>query len=318
MATYEIIVGPYYLDGYIQDDYILDGTIESVATLVAEATLPQVISAAADLTATFTQAQTAGLLIQPNELTEYSWDDLAQWDFWPGAEWEIRGVWYRGLASTLGVVTSILRSGTAVDIVSTMSTTATLMRYGQATLNTAITVDAAAVLTLNGQSEAITLTTDLYAKGLRIQEIESTVFNACSLTADGFVTFAGVAGLNSQLTTTATSAVTWSGEAALLAQFVPDFDSNVTFDSGLVTIDTEFTLGVAVTLAKIDPYRLYKITPELRVIQVLAEPRLMTVPVNTRSVKILAEPRTIIVPESTRYIKVNVPPFKELVNERQI
>ena len=197
------------------------------------------------------------------------------------------------------------------------ATTGTHMRYGTSELQSAFTFAALGGLTVSGVS-TVSSEFALTATGLRIQEITGTLFDACSLTAVGSVVYR-----SNYMDALMVSDLTSPGNMIWRSQFQFNFES-----SDLTTNNTMIWSGVAresmvwgpfltaITLAKIDPYRFVAVTPESRYLLVLTEPRLVSIPVNTRYSTITAEPRGLVILEESRRLKLNVPPYKDIVNER--
>lgn len=322
MAIKSIILGPYFTSGYITDDYVLDGSLAAVASISAAGDTLTLKEASATLSAAFTLDQRAGFLIEITDEIPYTWDDVyGNWDSWPGAHWEYRGVRLQAFDQVnLNTLNTIFQGVTTLSAQFSLSTTGTLMRYGEATLTTQVALDTVGQVTYAGEtavSSAFTLTTT----GLRIQEIASTLFDNCTLDTYGTVIWSGESTMNTALTTQATSWVIWNGDPETFAVVATaDFDSNLQINNGdqIFRFPLVFTLAQAITLAKTDPYRALVITPENRICVVLAEQRTQDIAVNTRLAQVLAETRALEIEQANRVLKLNIPPFKQIVNERQI
>lgn len=321
MATYSIVIGPYFTSGYITDDYVLDGSLATVASLQASSETLTLKEASATLSAAFTLDQRAGFLIEVNEVIPYTWDDVyGNWASWPGAHWEYRGVRLDAFDTvTLETLNTIFQGVTTLSAQFGFAATGTLMRYGEVSATTQADLVTVGQVTYAGEtavSSAFTLTTT----GLRIQEIASTLFDNVALTTLGTVIWSGESHVNTTLSTQATSWVVWNGQAAVNSAFAADFDSNLFIRNleNVLAFPITATLAQAITLAKTDPYRALVIVPENRMCRVLAEPRSLDIAVNTRLAQVVAETRALEIEQANRVLKLNIPPFKQIVNERQI
>lgn len=322
MATNSIVLGPYFVSGYITDDYVLDGSLAAIASISATGTTLTLKEAEATLSSQFTLNQTAGFLIEITDEIAYTWDDVyGTWDSWPGAHWEYRGVRLQAFDTvTLETLNTIFQGVTALSAEFSLTTVGTHVRYGEAALNTTASLDTTGQVTYSGVA-ATTSAFALTTTGLRIQEIASTLFDACTLDTLGTVIWSGESAITSALSTQVTSFVLWNGDPETFAVVATaDFDSNLQINNGDQTyrFPMAFTLAQAITLAKTDPYRALVIIPESRLIVVLAEPRTVEIPVNTRIAQVLAETRALEIQQADRVLKLNIPPFKQIVNERQI
>jgi len=322
VANYSIILGPYFTSGYITDDYVLDGSLAAVASVSATSETLTLKEAQATITSQFTLSQQAGLLIEVNEVIPYTWDDVyGTWDSWPGAHWEYRGLRINAVDQvSLETLNTIFQGVTALTAQFSVSVTGTHMRYGEASLSTTASLDTTGQVTYSGVT-AVNSQFSLTTTGLRIQEIASSLFDNCTLDTYATVIWSGETAVNSAFSTQTTSYMLWSAVPEQIRfETTADFDSNLKINNGDQTFrfPMVFTLAQAITLAKNDPHRFLLVTPENRTIVVLAEPRQLEIPVNTRLAQILTETRALEVEQANRVLKLNIPPFKELVNERQI
>ena len=321
MATNSIVLGPYFVSGYITDDYVLDGSLAAVANLGATGTTLTLKEGAAALSSQFSLNQTAGFLIDITDEIAYTWDDVyGTWDLWPGAHWEYRGVRLQAFDTvTLETLNTIFQGVTALSAQFSVAATGTHVRYGDAALVSTATLSTTAGVIYSGVA-ATTSAFALSTTGLRIQEIATTLFDNVALTTTAQVTWSGETAVAAAFSTQTTARVTWSGQTALQAQVTTLFDSNLRINNGdqTFTFPMAFTQAQAITLAKTDPYRALVIYPESRLIAVLAEPRTVAIPVNTRIAQVVAETRALEIEQANRVLKLNIPPFKQIVNERQI
>ena len=322
MSTYSIVIGPYFVSGYITDDYVLDGSLAAAAAITTTGDTLTVKDAAATLSASFGLDQRAGLLIEVNEIIPYTWDDVyGNWDSWPGAHWEYRGVRLQAFDQVnLNTLNTIFQGVTSLSAQFSFAANGTLMRYGEVSAITQTALTAVGQVTYAGQT-AVTSAFTLTTTGLRIQEIASTLFDNVALTTLGTVIWSGESSMNTSLTTQATSYVLWNGDPETFAVVATaDFDSNLFIRNleNVVAFPITATLAQAITLAKTDPYRALVITPENRICRVLVEPRSLDIAVNTRLAQVVAETRALEIEQANRVLKLNIPPFKQIVNERQI
>ena len=321
MATNSIVLGPYFVSGYITDDYVLDGSLAAIASISATGTTLALKEAEATLSSQFTLNQTAGFLIEITDEIAYTWDDVyGTWDSWPGAHWEYRGLRINAVDQvTLNTLNTIFQGVTALSAEFNLTTVGTHVRYGEATLNTTATMAVSGQVTYSGVA-ATTSAFTLSTTGLRIQEIAGSLFDAVALTTTANVIWSGESAMTSAFSTQTTAWMVWYGQGALQAQVTTVFDSNLRINNQdqIIGFRAAFALAQAITLAKTDPYRALVIFEESRLIVVLAEPRTVAIPVNTRIAQVLAETRALEIEQADRVLKLNIPPFKQIVNERQI
>ena len=318
MALHSIVLGAYFADGYITADYVTDGTIVTQATFTAAGERYATLTTAnAVMSSAFTSAALGGLLIQVSEVYPYTWASQADWDDWYFNRWETTGFGARAVTTTTTNGSQILRSTLAASSAFATAQTGTLMRYGTSAMSSAFTMSTLGGLFAGGQllaSSQFALT----ATGLRIQEITGTLFGACTVTTVGSVVYrSNFAAMASAFALASPGNMTWRS--------IPQF----AFVSGdLITTNTMRWSAVAresmvwgpfstaITLAKTDPYRFLAVDPETRRLLVISEPRQIAIPVNTRYSAVTAQPRGLIITEETRKLKLNVPPYKDIVNER--
>ena len=321
MATNSIILGPYFVSGYITDDYVLDGSLAAQATVTADGSIITLLDAQATLSSQFSLNQSAGFLIDITDEIAYTWDEVdGTWDLWPGAHWEYRGVRLQAFDTvTLETLNTIFQGATALSAQFSVAVTGTHMRYGDAALVSTATMATVAQVTYSGVA-ATTSAFALSTTGLRIQEIATTLFDNVALTTTATVTWSGETAVTSAFSTQTPATVIWSGQTALQAQVTTLFDSNLQINNGdqAFVFPATFTLAQAITLAKTDPYRALVVYPESRLIAVLGQPRTVAIPVNTRIAQVVAETRALEIEQANRVLKLNIPPFKQIVNERQI
>jgi hypothetical protein len=321
MATNSIVLGPYFTSGYITDDYVLDGSLAAIVSLDSTGTTLTLKEGAAALSSQFSLNQSAGFLIDITDEIAYTWDDVyGTWDLWPGSDWEYRGVRLQAFNQvTLNTLNTIFQGATALGAQFSVAVTGTHVRYGEAALASTATMATVAQVTYSGvvaTTSAFVLTTT----GLRIQEIATTLFDAVALTTTATVTWSGQTAVAAAFSTQTTATVIWYGQSALQAQVTTAIDSRLQINNQdqIIGFRAAFALAQAITLAKTDPYRALVIYPESRLIAVLAEPRTVAIPVNTRIAQVVAETRALEIEQANRVLKLNIPPFKQIVNERQI
>ena len=321
MATNSIVLGPYFVSGYITDDYVLDGSLAAIASINATGTTLALKEAEATLSSQFTLNQTAGFLIEITDEIAYTWDDVyGTWDLWPGAHWEYRGLRINAVDQVnLNTLNTIFQGVTALSAEFSLTTVGTHVRYGEAALVSSATLNTTAGVIYSGVA-ATTSAFALTTTGLRIQEIAGSLFDAVALNTTATVIWSGESAITSAFSTQTTAWMVWYGQGALQAQVTTVFDSNLRINNldQVIGFSAAFALAQAITLAKTDPYRVLAIIPESRLIVVLAEPRTIEIPVNTRIAQVLAETRALEIEQADRVLKLNIPPFKQIVNERQI
>lgn len=317
MALHSIVLGAYFADDYITADYVTDGTIVTQVTFSAAGERYALRSAEAALSSAATMTTLGGLLIQVSEVYPYTWDSQADWDDWYFNRWETRGFGARAVVDTTTTGVMTMRGTLAATSAFTTAQTGTNMRYGEAAMSAQFAMTTLGGLFAGGElaaSSAFALT----ATGLRIQEIATTLFDACTLTTVGSVTYrSNFMAAAMAFTMTSPGNMTW--------RTIPQF---AIVSGDLITNNTMIWSAVAresmvwgpfltaITLAKIDPYRFLTVAPESRYLLVISEPRAIAIPVNTRYSAVTAEPRGLVITEETRKLKLNVPPYKDIVNER--
>jgi hypothetical protein len=318
LALHSIVLGPYFADDYITADYVTDGTIVTQATFTASGERYATLTTAnAVMSSAVTSTTLGGLLIQVSEVYPYTWASQADWDDWYFNRWETTGFGARAVTDITTTGMQILRSSPAFASAFTTVQTGTNMRYGEAAMSSAFTMTTLGGLFAGGQllaSSQFALT----ATGLRIQEIAGTLFGACTLTTVGSVTYvSNYMDASMAFTLTSPGNMTWRS--------IPQF---AIVSGDLITNNTMRWSGearesmvwgpfsTAITLAKVDPYRFLVVAPETRYLQVISEPRVIAIPVNTRYSAVTAEPRGLTITQETRKLKLNVPPYKDIVNER--
>ena len=317
MALHSIVLGAYFADDYITADYVTDGTIVTQVTFTAAGERYATLTTAnAVMSSAFTSTTLGGLLIQVSEVYPYTWASQADWDDWYFNRWETRGFGARAVTTTTNTGVQTLRGTLAASSAFATAQTGTLMRYGTSAMSSAFTMSTLGGLFAGGQllaSSAFALT----ATGLRIQEITGTLFGACTVTTVGSVVYrSNFAAMASEFAMTSPGNMTWRTIPAF-ASVLSTTTNNTMIWSAIATESMVWgPFSTAITLAKVDPYRFLAVAPESRYLLVISEPRAIAIPVNTRYSAVTAEPRGLIITEETRKLKLNVPPYKDIVNER--
>lgn len=318
MALHSIVLGAYFADDYITADYVTDGTIVTQATFTASGERYATLTTAnAVMSSAFTSTTLGGLLIQVSEIYPYTWASQADWDDWYFNRWETTGFGARAVTTTTNTGMQILRGSPAFASAFTTAQTGTLMRYGTSAMSSAFTMTTLGGLFAGGAlaaSSAFSLT----ATGLRIQEIAGTLFGACTLTTVGSVVYrSNFAAMASAFTLISPGNMTWRGAPAFEIVSGDLITNNTMIWSAVATESMVWgPFSTAITLAKTDPYRFLAVAPETRYLLVISEPRVIAIPVNTRYSAVTAEPRGLTITQETRKLKLNVPPYKDIVNER--
>lgn len=317
MALHSIVLGAYFADDYITADYVTDGTIVTQVTFSAAGERYALRSAEAALTAAFTTATQGGFLIQVSEPFPYTWASQETWHDWYFNQWEITGFGARAETTTTNTGVMTMRGTLAATSAFTTAQTGTLMRFGEAAMSAQFAMATLGGLTVSGDLAASSQFS-LTATGLRIQEIATTLFGACTLTTVGSVTY-----VSNYMDASMAFTLTSPGNMIWRSVFALDIIS-----SDLTTVNRMIWSGqtapgmvwgpfaTAITLAKLDPYRFLAVDAETRYLLVISEPRDIAIPVNTRYSAVTAQPRGLVITEETRKLKLNVPPFKDIVNER--
>jgi hypothetical protein len=318
LALHSIVLGAYFADDYITADYVTDGTIATQATFSAAGERYATLTTAnAVMSSAVTVTTLGGLLIQVSEVYPYTWDSQADWDDWYFNRWETRGFGARAVTTTTTTGMQILRGTPAFASAFTTAQTGTNMRYGEAAMSAQFAMTTLGGLTASGVL-AVSSQFALTATGLRIQEIATTLFDACTVTTVGSVVYRSHSMAAAMaFTLTSPGNMTWRS----IPQFAivsGDLITNNTMIWSAVARESMVwgPFATAITLAKTDPYRFLAVDPETRYLLVISEPRRIAIPVNTRYSAVTAQPRGLVITEETRKLKLNVPPYKDIVNER--
>jgi hypothetical protein len=259
----------------------------------------ELIFAEAVLSSEFTTYNNGGKIIEPNEDYPYTWDELDQWTEWPSAEWEPKGVVCVAFNTVLAVPGYVVDASADLTATASLSAAGTNVVFISADLSSTATLTASAGIYKDAIANLASEST-LTALGLRIQEIYMSAFSDAAVTTNATVKYGATATLESVSTVTTNAGVKFAtSQAALSSTAALTTDLNYIFNAN-AQLSSAFTIASSITVSTRDSYRTYRVAPETRVINVLAEPR------------------TIVVPEQSRIITVPVPPIIAGSLERQI
>jgi len=169
-------------------------------------------------------------------------------------------------------------------------------------------IDAAFTVTADGDTIADGVAIkagvfDLTSTPLRIRPFEADISSAFTLTASGEATAEGVSIVASAGTLDITAVKTVRAVETLDAVFDSDFRGGILF-GGIIDIQAFVTTVSALTIFNIDPFRVYPVDVESRLLQIVPESRIYNTKTETRINIITEEDRNINVKSETRTVEV--------------
>lgn len=259
-------------------------TLATVATLAAEARFPVQHEALADLEITVSQNTLGGRLIEPNEVSDYDWDELSQWVEWPFEKWEPRGVFMLVSGGQLTLAGNLPTGEAALTAEASLGALGGYQLDAQSALP-AISNLVSGSAVARPAAAALQASTTVEAVGVRTKDIELALFGAATVTASAVMITQGVVVLQAQSTTTAVPAFRPGGSATMAAQAVQTTSGHYLRLAEANLAAFYATLTVA-TIFKVDNYRLAPVARESRIWVLPEETRQAPVPQNQRQYRV--------------------------------
>ncbi len=255
-----------------------------------------------------------------NYLQSETWDNWktsswigneSSWDNWPDDVWE--RLFKIGTAGTLEL-TPLLKLGDTVQYNGgfTLVEDVAFNQTGEADLTTAFTMDvtASGIISINAQEFTSGFTPSLTANiAYSLSDTPVVITGAFTPT----LTASAITDIFSDIDVAATLSITPTFKPTGFATITTatEFDLSPTFKpAGLAALTASAgTLTVARMFFQTDPYNIFKVLQEKRVVVVPEENRQTLIMSENRVNIVSAETRSHLVPQETRSIKLRIPPI---------
>jgi hypothetical protein len=287
------------------DSYVYTGgvaNLQSVTTVYAAPKFDHyaVANLQAVTSITASGSYSGQVIDMADQVSNYTWDSVTSWDNFNNGVWAVNGLLDQTRA-TLTTVGGLRHYGNAtISTAANLTATGTMVQWATAVLDTHAYLTSGSRIVKDAEYLNFAAVSTLTTTGLRIEEINATLFDVCQLTTTAYVKWSA----NSQITTQAAVAtvggVKWmTPQANLAAVTSTNIIGGVKWMTPTATLATHAEIQARGTLNKIDTYRRIK------------------VPKDIRATAVATDYRTIVVPQNTRVFHIAEPPLINPTIERQ-